>query len=247
LHLLTSEAASPAYWNVNLVGNLGGQEHSGTAFVSILAYAEHMISRSSILILLVAISAMSLTPASAEENPAQNAFPAIPERGERPAGINDRGYSSAATDENVKPANPGAATQAWLDSVPQDQREKSDAYFEGGYWLILWNFLLMVAISILLLASRLSARLRDFSERATKSKNFQIVFYAIPYLLVVYVLSFPLNLYENFFREHQYDLATQTFVPWFREQLLGLALTLVGGTLLVVVLYAVFQIGRAHV
>jgi STE24 endopeptidase len=53
--------------------------------------------------------------------------------------------------------------------------------------------------------------------------------------------SFPLNLYENFFREHQYGLATQSFAPWFREQLLGLALTLVGGTLLVVVLYAVFR------
>ena len=74
-----------------------------------------------------------------------------------------------------------------------------------------------------------------------KVRNLQIACYAIPYLLFVYALSFPLNLYENFFREHQYGLATQSFAPWFREQLLGLALTLVGGTLLVVVLYAVFR------
>jgi len=47
--------------------------------------------------------------------------------------------------------------------------------------------------------------------------------------------------YENFFREHQYGMATQSFAPWFREQLLGLALTLAGGTLVVVVLYAVFR------
>src|SRR5262245_20996774 len=45
----------------------------------------------------------------------------------------------------------------------------------------------------------------------------------------------------KFFREHSYGLATQSFAPWFREQLLGLFLTLVGGTLLVVVLYAVFR------
>src|SRR5204863_9663942 len=45
----------------------------------------------------------------------------------------------------------------------------------------------------------------------------------------------------NFFREHQYGMATQSFAPWFREQLLGLALTLAGGTLVVVVLYAVFR------
>ena len=106
---------------------------------------------------------MSLTPASAEEKPAQTASSAIPQNSERNAGINDPGYGSAATDQNAKPVNPVAATQAWLDSVPQDQRERSDAYFEGGYWLILWNFLFTAAISILLLTSRLSSRLRDFS------------------------------------------------------------------------------------
>ena len=65
------------------------------------------------------------------------------------------------TQESVQVLDPAAATQAWLATVPRDQREKSDAYFEGGYWLILWNFLLTAAISIFLLASRISARLRD--------------------------------------------------------------------------------------
>jgi STE24 endopeptidase len=67
--------------------------------------------------------------------------------------------------QNVKLLDPAATTQAWLATVPQEKREKSDAYFEGGYWLILWNFLLAAGISIFLLASRISARLRDFAER----------------------------------------------------------------------------------
>jgi STE24 endopeptidase len=202
-----------------------------------------MTSQSSILILLVVTSAMTLMPVSAQDRFAQTS-PAISESAgssERTAEVNDAGYSSPAAAEDVKPLNPAAATQNWLDSVPRHQREKSDAYFEGGYWLILWNFLLAAAISIFLLASRFSARLRDFSERVTKIRNFQIACYAIPYLFIIAALSFPLNLYENFFRQHQYGLATQGFVPWFREQLLGLALTLVGGTFLVVVLYAVFR------
>ena len=70
--------------------------------------------------------------------------------------------------QNVKRIDPAAATQAWLATVPQDKREKSDAYFEGGYWLILWNFLLVAGISIFLLASRISARLRGFAERASR-------------------------------------------------------------------------------
>jgi STE24 endopeptidase len=195
----------------------------------------------SILILLAGIISM---PASAQENPAHAASPAISEKAGsfgRAAGVNEPGYSSTATVKDVKPVDPGSATRAWLDSVPRSQREKSDAYFEGGYWLILWNFLLTAAILLFLLTSRLSARLRDFSERIVKIKNFQVACYAIPYLLFVYLLSFPLNLYENFFREHQYGLATQSFLPWFREQLLGLAITIIGGTLVIIALYLVFR------
>src|SRR5207249_3628827 len=110
-----------------------------------------------------------------------------------------------------------------------------------GYWLILWNFLLAVAISIFLLASRTSAALRDFAERRSQFKAIQVSLYAIPYLLLVYLLAFPLNFYENFYREHQYGFATQSFVPWFREQLIGLGLTLVGGTIALIILYAVFR------
>ena len=196
----------------------------------------------SMLILLIVISAMTWMPASGQDSPAQTASPSISGKVSSFVGairVNDPGFRSTAGD--AKPFDPAAATQAWLDSVPRSQREKSNAYFEDGYWLILWNFLLTAAISFFLLASQFSARLRDFSERVTKVRNFQVVCYAIPYLLFVYALSFPLNLYENFFREHQYGLANQSFAPWFWEQLLGLGLTLVGATLLVVVLYAVFR------
>src|SRR6266700_3307989 len=103
---------------------------------------------------------------------------------------------STAPMQTAKSFDPAAATQAWLATVPADTRKKSDAYFEGGYWLILWNFLLAAGISIFLLTSRISARLRDFAERASRFKTFQVAVYAIPYLLLVYLLSFPLNLYE---------------------------------------------------
>jgi Zn-dependent protease with chaperone function len=152
----------------------------------------------------------------------------------------DRGNNSSALHQST-PLDPAAATQAWLDSVPQEKREKSDAYFEGGYWLLLWDYLLAAGISIFLLSSRISARLRDFSERLTRSKTLQVACYGVPYLLLVYVLSFPLNVYENFVREHQYDLATQNFPAWFGEQLIGVGITLVAGTILFIVLYAVFR------
>lgn len=143
--------------------------------------------------------------------------------------------------QTVKPLDPAAATRAWLDTVPAEKRAKSDAYFEGGYWLILWNFLLGAAISLFLLGSGLSARLRDFAERTTRFKALQVALYAIPYVVIVAVLSFPLGVYSGYFREHAYGLATQTFGPWFREQLISLAVEIVLTTILLIVLYAVFR------
>jgi Zn-dependent protease with chaperone function len=173
----------------------------------------------SILILLGVACVIAFVPGYAQQNPA-------------PA------YASAQSASSLDPAG---ATKAWLDTVPRDKRERSDAYCEGGYWLLLWNFVLAAAISIFLLAWGTSPRLRDFAERITTSKNVQVAVYAVVYLLLVYVLSFPLNVYEHFFREHQYGLATQSFLPWFREQLIGLGITLIGGTILLIVLYMVFR------
>ena len=137
--------------------------------------------------------------------------------------------------------DPALATRAWLDSMPAEKRAKSDAYFEGTYWLILWNFLLGAAISLLLLGTRLSARLRDFAQGITRFKAVHVMLYMIPYLLIMSALTFPLNVYENFFRQHQYGLATQTFGPWFGEQMLQLLISLIATSLLMVALYAVFR------
>ncbi|HME88272.1 MAG TPA: M48 family metallopeptidase [Chthoniobacterales bacterium] len=137
--------------------------------------------------------------------------------------------------------DPTEATKAWLATVPAEQRAKSDAYFEGGYWLLLWNFLVTAAIAIFLLASRWSARLRDFAQTITKFQTLQVAVYAVGYILITAVLSLPLTAYQQFFREHQYGLATQSFTPWFAEQLIGLVVALVAGTIALVVLYLVFR------
>jgi STE24 endopeptidase len=189
------------------------------------------------LIAIVAGVMAGSTSVLSEETPAQTSSATS---GDAAGKFSGPASDSSALQQSM-PLDPAAATQAWLDSVPQDKREKSDAYFEGGYWLLLWNYLVAAAISILLLSSRISARLRDFSERLTRYKTLQVACYSVPYLLLVYVLSFPLNIYEYFFREHQYGLATQNFLAWFREQLIGLGITVGGGTIFLIILYAVFR------
>jgi STE24 endopeptidase len=139
------------------------------------------------------------------------------------------------------PFDPAAATQAWLDTVPADKRAKSDAYFEGGYWLILWDYLVAAAIAIWFLNSRMSARLRDLAENLTRFKTLQVAFYGAVYVVLTYALAFPLTIYEQFFREHKYGLATQTFLPWFKEQMIVLGVNVVALAIVLMVLYAVFR------
>ena len=137
--------------------------------------------------------------------------------------------------------NVKAATDAWLATVPPDKKARSDAYFEGGYWLQLWDFLLQAAILLLLLQSRASARIRDWAERSTTRKNLQTLLYFIPFFLIVTVLQFPLTVYEGYLREHQYGLATQTFGPWLRDQIVGLAVGVVLGAIAIMILFAIVR------
>src|SRR5436309_11296682 len=63
----------------------------------------------------------------------------------------------------------------------------------------------------------------------------------LSFVIMFTVLSFPLAVYEHFFREHHYGLATQTFGPWFIEQIKALGFALVGLSIALVILYAVFR------
>ena len=134
-----------------------------------------------------------------------------------------------------------AATQAYLAQIPPAARARSDAYFEGGYWLLLWDFLCAAAISLLLLHWRWSARMRDLAERMTRFKPLQTALYWGQYLVVTSVLGFPLAVYEGFFREHKYGLATQTFGPWMGDQGKGLLVNLVLGAVALIALFAVVR------
>ena len=132
-----------------------------------------------------------------------------------------------------------SAVEAYLNQITPEERARGDAYFEGGYWLQLWGLLLGLAIAGLLLTSGLSRWLRDRCERLTRLRFVQTLLYAAAYFVLSFVLSLPLTVYSGFFREQQYGLMNQTFADWFTDQLKGLGVGVVLGSVLVAVLYAV--------
>ena len=130
-----------------------------------------------------------------------------------------------------------AAVDAYLAKMPPAQRARSDAYFEGGYWLLLWDFLATVIVMWVLLRFRWSARMRNLTVRLTRLRPLQTALYWVQFIIVVSAATFPLGIYEGYFREHQYHLLNQTFGPWMRDQIVALMVGVVLGAILVVLLF----------
>ena len=131
------------------------------------------------------------------------------------------------------------ATAAWLDTLSPEQRSLSDAYFEGGYWLRLWQFLYNgLGVLAILLLTGLSRRMRDLAERISKRPFINVAIYGAFFVVATFVLGLPLSIYSDFIREHQYGLSNLSFAGWFGEQLIGLALGVVLGSVVISLLYA---------
>src|ERR1035438_1166684 len=77
-----------------------------------------------------------------------------------------------------------AATEAYMAMMPPAAVARSNAYFEGGYWLILWEFAAESVVSIILLELRWSAKMRDVAERITRFRWLQTLIYWVQFLLV---------------------------------------------------------------
>lgn len=133
------------------------------------------------------------------------------------------------------------ATRSYLDRLTPEEKERSDSYFEGGYWLQLWGLIYSLAVAAVLLFGGIANRMRNFAERLFRKAWLQTAAFGAQYILLSTLLFFPLTFYQDFVREHQYGLATQAFGRWFGEQVIALGVDLVLVSILIVVLYAVLR------
>ena len=191
--------------------------------------------------LLALGAALLMATAQGQTAAATPATPATPASVSAPGGSNFRIRAVDDAWRAALPRDAAAATQAYLDRLPADVVARSNAYYEGGYWMRLWNWLASLALALLLLATRPSTALRDWAAQRLKWAPLRDGFYGAAYLAAGWLLTLPLTIYEGFVREHAYGMATQGFAAWFGEQLLSLLVTVVIGSLLVALLYAVLR------
>jgi len=139
------------------------------------------------------------------------------------------------------PRDAEAATQAYMDRLSPEAVARADAYFEGGYWLQLWNWVIGLVVTWLVLRRGTAARVRDWAQRVGRWRIVGDALFGACWGLASSVLTFPFDLYVGLIREQRYGMATQTFGPWFGEHLVQVGLGALFTGLAVALLYAVFR------
>jgi STE24 endopeptidase len=146
-----------------------------------------------------------------------------------------------ATSASAAPFDVDAATRAYTETLQGAARARSDAYFEGGYWLLLWGTIVSLVSFWLMLRRGWSASWSRWAERRTKRAWLQPALYALPFTLISTLIVFPWTAYQSWFREKQYGLMNLGFGAWAGEQAIALALTTVFSAIAFTVIFAVIR------
>ncbi len=130
------------------------------------------------------------------------------------------------------------ATAAYLAVLSDAQRAKSDAYFEGGYWLTLWDLVYGLGVAALLLFTGWSRRMRELAQRISSRPWLSTMLYAVLWMIAAMLLELPWSIYTDYVREHQYGLSNLTFGGWAGDSATGFGVAVLIGAPLIALIYA---------
>ena len=95
-------------------------------------------------------------------------------------------------------------------AVPEPS-EQAMRYYRSGNVLWLVEQAWSIAVLVLLLATGLSAALRNLARRIGRNWFFTIVIYFVLFTILTTIIDLPLSYYAEFVRQHAYGLSNQTF------------------------------------
>jgi STE24 endopeptidase len=133
-----------------------------------------------------------------------------------------------------------AATQKYIDELSPEQKAKSDAYYEGGYLILLLDFLIDVLTAWIFLSLGLSKWIKSIASKSKKA-NIRNLIYIFMYLFLAFLIAFPNTVYTTYFREHRYGLSNMNFSQWLSEEMIQTALVLVFVSFLIMLLYVAIR------
>jgi len=147
--------------------------------------------------------------------------------------------SSASTSAAAMAAGGGEQSSGPI-AVPV-MSEKAQSYYSSGnvLWFVnlLWGFL----IPALFLFTGFSARIRTWAQRFGKKWFLVIGLYFIIFAVLNFIIDLPLSYYQDYVRQHAYDLSNQTLSKWFGDGVKSLLVGMVMGVLFMWVPYLLLK------
>ncbi len=134
-----------------------------------------------------------------------------------------------------------AATAAYLAELSPEGHLKATHYTQGGHWVLLWGWLMGVAVAFVILRVGVLHRLRQNIDGTRRRPILASAAVAFAFLALSWLLGLPWSIYADWWREKQYGLNNQSLPGWLGENLMSAVIsTLVVGAFLVM-LYALVR------
>ena len=148
---------------------------------------------------------------------------------------------AATAEVAAKAFDPVAATAAYMASLSPEAHEKATRYTQGGHWLILWGWLVGIAVAVIILRSGALMRLTGWLEKKKPHRNLAVFLCSLAFGALSWVLSLPWSLYTDFYRQHQYGLSSQPLADWLSQAALGAGIGLVAQAVFFTLLYLLIR------
>ncbi|MBI1405922.1 MAG: M48 family metalloprotease [Caulobacter sp.] len=130
-----------------------------------------------------------------------------------------------------------AETARYLATLPPEAHARATHYTQGGHWLLLWGALISLAIAWLVVRSEVLSNLRRRIEGTRSRPWLSGLVVLLVAQLAMSLIRLPWSIYENWWREKQYGLTSQPLTGWLGEWAMSFGLSLVFGTLMLLVFY----------
>ncbi len=121
------------------------------------------------------------------------------------------------------PAEPAAATAAYLERVPPEVRARGDAFGRTRYLALALRLAVLVASVALVMASGAAALVRDTVRLKVRRLWLQDALCALCFLAALFLLSLPVETYAGFVRLRQAGFSQRSYFDWLGEGVLGWA------------------------
>ena len=148
--------------------------------------------------------------------------------------------STQNTTQNTSSALDGTAKKITAYTLTPELYKKAKTLGRIRFSFRLFSFLYGVFVLWFILKRRYSAKFRDWAESASRKRYLQALVYAPLLIAAISLLQLPLDLFNEILFK-RFGISIQSWGSWTGDWLKLLALSILAGTLLTLLLYAVIR------